>query len=820
MSSSSKQQRAVNNNRLKYRISRQKMANISVIPVVEPTGTWRCNLCNLELSSNRRIINHIKSFHHIQASDLSQLNFINYSASNINNTSSSQYNHSSINISNSESNNRSYNSYLDIPNQTTDSIIPEPYCPSHQNEDELFSDSDILDSASDDKDNSNNDDVPYNDDDFYETINNLPNNPYYNIFGANFQDDRCFPFPDAATAILQSLLLSEQSCITKKLMKKILLSIELFLQLYQLHIDEKPNEEFKLPTLNSLYNFKSKKFNPIRRFPTAIIPVNKDGKNFTAYMNLPSSYLTYLFGNPKHCYRLTAIPDKTPNRLVSLNQNYKWTNHELFKCRVYTYNKFDYWAGDIIGIGNIDNNIAILLESFYKWYDDIIATGYILYNANTPMPIFSECLANINILKLNKFKYLKLSPEKYRLYNSNILSSINKHHIYLLQDMFPGKVKKESSQIEMPEYYPLRIAPIIIFTDDMDGGSHKNISYETITIQFPGSRLGDVYNQNNIFFVAGVQNSKGLSAVDLIPQLVEDLKLLEKGIKVYSIEEKSFIYVISPLLWINADNPAHNSLCGLKGASSNYPCRKCFIDLFTSHLSNENDLKLKDICHYNSPSTPRGKSYYLKVNMCFNLPYRYYLSKYYESKGFKYSKGSSLLQLESFDPQYDTPIEILHTLCLGIIKEAIIYTFNICKVYCISIKKIEQEITRIKLTNKLIPTFSYKLESYSKYNGKDYKALIQILLLVFYNLIGNNSIPTLNNAKVLILLLAKLSSLIYIRNIICNLQLYYKYINICINEVIEILYKIEKTHLINPTDPKLFMHKLKTHLLVHLLNDI
>jgi hypothetical protein len=69
----------------------------------------------------------------------------------------------------------------------------------------------------------------------------------------------------------------------------------------------------------------------------------------------------------------------------------------------------------------------------------------------------------------------------------------------------------------LPQFYPLRIAPIILFTDDINGGSYKNIPYETITVQFLGSQLGSIYNSSNIFFVAAVKNSNRLNVIDLIP---------------------------------------------------------------------------------------------------------------------------------------------------------------------------------------------------------------------------------------------------------------------------------------------------------------
>jgi hypothetical protein len=267
--------------------------------------------------------------------------------------------------------------------------------------------------------------------------------------------------------------------------------------------------------------------------------------------------------------------------------------------------------------------------------------------------------------------------------------------------------------------------------------------------------------------------------------------MLENGIQVFSIVDKQYITVISPLLWVNADNPAHNSLCGLKATSSNYPCQKCFVDLTTYYKSDPKYLKLQNLEHYTLLSVTRDKGYHLQANNVYKSLNLNHLITDYNNVGFKQSKGSQLLILQSFDPSIDSPIEIFHTFCLGLIKDIIAYSFKHYKYCGVPIKKINEVILKIKKKNTFIPSFSYKIDDYIKFNGKDYKSLIQILPLVMHHCNFNN-IPGLTNIKKLVSVLTSICSILYIDNIIFNCTDYYKYMSIYINKLIKILYNIER----------------------------
>ncbi|KXN71499.1 hypothetical protein CONCODRAFT_5751, partial [Conidiobolus coronatus NRRL 28638] len=540
-------------------------------------------------------------------------------------------------------------------------------------------------------------------DKFFQTYHQIMYPPKGSTSRFNYIKKDCYPYPDIGTLILHTLLYSERSGMTKVLIKKILLSIELFLKLYQDAISSKTNEKFKLPSLYSIYEYTIDLKRDIPVLPMKVVKIPKNNKEIPAYINLPSAYLKNLLCNPLYSKSIIAIPDKTPDKMISLNQCKKWVNSELFKCRCYTFKQFDYWAGEIYSLIMEEVSTGFLVDSFYKYNNDILVNGYYIYQLNTKWPIVSHILISINLNTLTNTYINKLNINQYLSYINGQYKQISNNISDLLLDNIPGKVKIPNYIGSPNKYYPLQIAPLTLFTDDMNGSSHKNNCYETITLQFPGSHYHDGITPNNIFFVAGVQKSKGLKAIDLIPTIVDDLLMLEKGIQVYSINEKKIITVIAPLLWINADNPAHNNICSLKSTNANYPCHKCLIRLFTCHWGNSNTTQLQCLDYYLNSNLHRTKNEYSYVAQLFNSNTNPDEITYFSDFSYKKSVATELLKLKSFDPSIDTPVEILHTLCLGIIKDVTHYAFDTCKENGIPLEIIDKAIANFKSINNFTP---------------------------------------------------------------------------------------------------------------------
>jgi hypothetical protein len=812
--------------KIKGRIRQQKFENLNVFRATSTTEVFMCQICNHIVNTKKELYTHFQIVHKVYQECVDQMCFIDNSEQasqprnrntvpiqSYTNSLNSILNHlpdivnNSIDMDfNSLNSNRDigYSQYLSEDFQLSNHINTLDCT---LNTDEVGS-SDELDIGEDANDS------------FYSTFEQISHNINQSDYINSLSSKDCYPYPDVGTLILHTLLYSEQSKLSRNVMKKILLTIELFLKLYEISLQSNNSCNFKLPSLRSLYEYPIKLKNHLPKFPTKIVNINKDGFNKQAYLNLPSEYLKFLFSSPSHCKSLSAIPDQSLNCYKSLNQCYKWNTHSLFKCNMYTYYNFDYWSGDIVKFNSSYNNVGFLIDNFFNFNNITMVQGYKVYYIDTNNPIIKLEISKVNINQLKPNKIQKLNKDSYLTVNNGSYIPITEHQHQLLYGEVYGKVKRTPNIYNSREYYPIRIAPLTLFSDDMNGSYHKNSSYETITVQFPGSNFANTMDPSKVYFVAGVQNSKGLNVNDLIPEIVKDLQLLERGIIIYSIEDQQYVNVIAPLLWINGDNPAHNSLCCLKAAMAHHPCRKCKKMLVTNHFASETLKCLHSEHYYTCNSIYRNKEEYQYVAKLYSLPEKTFEKQFYSNLGYKPTKASELLKLSSFNPTIDTPVEILHTLCLGIIKDIVTYSLEVFKVNGIPIKIINTAIIKFKKSNNFTPNLSYNLEYYHKYNGKDWKALIQILPYIYNNNTEFQNKPELNDVIELVSILGKMCSLIYTHHIANNLDNYINLVKTYINKFIHKLYLTEMLIVSKPNSSVKFLHKLKFHLLMHIIEDI
>ncbi|KXN64576.1 hypothetical protein CONCODRAFT_14272, partial [Conidiobolus coronatus NRRL 28638] len=196
----------------------------------------------------------------------------------------------------------------------------------------------------------------------------------------------------------------------------------------------------------------------------------------------------------------------------------------------------------------------------------------------------------------------------------------------------------------------------------------NSCSFETISMKFGGHSLEKRSSNLNLYYLGAIEKTSNYSFLDMIPILSKDLKQLEKGIKMWSAIEKGIVLVKAPLLWVEGDHKALSELLGLKPSTARYPCRKCYINL------NSTARGLNDLEYYTQQYSLRYKECFLDVQRCpENNIYVRDINGILKSNtpdwyGFNIPLKCNLLELESFDPTFDTPIEILHTLGLGICK--------------------------------------------------------------------------------------------------------------------------------------------------------
>jgi hypothetical protein len=78
----------------------------------------------------------------------------------------------------------------------------------------------------------------------------------------------------------------------------------------------------------------------------------------------------------------------------------------------------------------------------------------------------------------------------------------------------------------------------------------------------------------NIHFIPAIQQDKkeGITDFSVVEPITDSLLQLERGVVMFSAEEDEDVLMVAPLLWIEADTPCHNEMCGVKHPSSNYAC--------------------------------------------------------------------------------------------------------------------------------------------------------------------------------------------------------------------------------------------------------
>lgn len=190
---------------------------------------------------------------------------------------------------------------------------------------------------------------------------------------------------------------------------------------------------------------------------------------------------------------------------------------------------------------------------------------------------------------------------------------------------------------------------------------------------------------------------------------------------------------------------------------------------------------------------------------------------------YKPTGATSLLKLQSFDPAKDTPVEILHTIHLGMVKYLVSYTVKIHLKTAHSPNEQQKPLDRLQ--NRLNGyrsscayrrVFRRQLTHCGSFLGRDFKQLIQVLPLAMDE---EFVLPTDQYYRSVIPVLKKLgllSSLVFMREIDSHADTYINDVHQAATEFITDLYQFDLTH--NITNP--FSYRLKVHLLRHLADDI
>ncbi|KAL0088725.1 hypothetical protein J3Q64DRAFT_1675651 [Phycomyces blakesleeanus] len=285
----------------------------------------------------------------------------------------------------------------------------------------------------------------------------------------------------------------------------------------------------------------------------------------------------------------------------------------------------------------------------------------------------------------------------------------------------------------------------------------------------------------------------------------------------FSAEDNAYVLVVSSLLWIEADTPCHSELCGLGAPNSTYPCRKCYIKL-QSRIP-----KLNEVEYYTNRHPTRTNDHYIQATstpdrdtVISDIPY-FDNKNTAEELSFKNKSTDKLLELKAYDQSKDTPAEILHYILLGIAKYLIT---DLVKVVLNKNKKELEElfdyIKDYKNSRAISRAFTRSLTYASSFLGRDFKVLIQILLVILAIKFADTEV--LQEITPLFVRLGHLWSLVFVRSIDSQYETYISEVDSAVRSLIEALHKYgtnckHKKH-------AFYTSKLKVHLLTHLPEDL
>uniref|UniRef100_A0A1X7UZ35 Uncharacterized protein n=1 Tax=Amphimedon queenslandica TaxID=400682 RepID=A0A1X7UZ35_AMPQE len=323
---------------------------------------------------------------------------------------------------------------------------------------------------------------------------------------------------------------------------------------------------------------------------------------------------------------------------------------------------------------------------------------------------------------------------------------------------------------------PVVIAPLFLYSDDTSENRTKKWNkfdvWWTSLACLPTEKAHDT---TNIFFVAC---SNRTTAIPISESFIDDLKSLEKGIRVFDCVWQEEVLVIAPVICLLCDNARASELLNHLGSTAKKLCRIC--DTSDGSMCGDHRCKSKAeecIANIVSEQTEKGKK---MLRTSYGLR----------------EMHNPLFEL-SVDLYKSTPVEALHTILLGCCKY-MVREFMDHR----SAKEKKEIMARIKAfsTCGMNCRISSSISYFKSFVGRDFKALMQMALFVLHPYF------TVSEKKCWFLL-AKVFRLCYCISFSASDTAYWK--NVC-SEFVRVSVDYMPS----------YAKRLKTHLVLHLVDNI
>ncbi|KIK62529.1 hypothetical protein GYMLUDRAFT_242689 [Collybiopsis luxurians FD-317 M1] len=391
----------------------------------------------------------------------------------------------------------------------------------------------------------------------------------------------------------------------------------------------------------------------------------------------------------------------------------------------------------------------------------------------------------------------------------------------------------------------LFVVMVPLWCNDVLGNKSKQYSKHINIYSVNGSLPGQLLQQE--YFVKFVSTSPHATALEQFTSLRDEIKETEKNpIRCYNAATGRMCRTILRVPMLPANNPAQSEEASHMGGNSNHPCRKCKVggsyqetetpegyhcffcdDESIRRSANEIKAELSNqlqaamtgvqarVSDLQTQSGIKDKITETWIEKLITQARAYKANKLSEGEIIAKltdwlekqpgEKMNPLLDITGLDPSQDTPVEILHTILLGIMK----YIWYISHT-SMSEKDLELLAIRLQSTDVdglTVPPLhaAYMVQYRNNLIGKHFKTLMQILPFHVHNFIK------LGSAHFhLIQSVGALGPLLWAPEIE-NLEVFLSDLEVLVGNVLDAFADVA---------PSKILVKIKIHLLTHLPNDI
>ncbi|KAG2208987.1 hypothetical protein INT47_011127 [Mucor saturninus] len=487
----------------------------------------------------------------------------------------------------------------------------------------------------------------------------------------------------------------------------------------------------------------------------------KIGTSHSFYMNKPSEYLKHTIADPVIAPKFTASPDFSSDELMNLQQGDKWKYHPMFQHPMIAMPRGqDFWLGDAVQFtDSISSNHLLLIDQFMTKKTGM---AYLMYARG--FDVFSGNNFNENQIRRSSSSVKKFGVSAYKI---DILADLLTTPVDKSSDVFDDEgcifdKDSEAQLIVVKDHLDLRRSdlwfnrsfvekfkrrkannslmkvvnvPMTMFSDDTSGNRSKQYNkYDSFLMVPAALPIEETHARESHYFIC--TSNKVLSAVEMLPPLVDDFCALEERIEMYSAQHGKYVLVVAPLLFISGDNPRHSQLAMHKGTSSSCYCRKCLMPTPANpnRRRKDNKVPLHPVVHEGHP--PRTLVYLRQFNAAEDGSEERLLG---DKLSFTKNGSEELLRLESFDPTLDTPAEMLHCIPLGVMRYLVTLMVKSNLLNASEKGRIQAFLTNYRISKAFSRSFRNELKHCGSFVGRDFKQLMQVLPMGLRILFGHNN---------------------------------------------------------------------------------